>query len=101
MLLLFTPLPYVDLSSSWTFRDRFKRAWVGSAGMVTDFFVGAVATIVWAYSPPGLVNELAYNLMFSTAIYTLLFNINPLMRFDGYYVFADLIGIPNLHEAAI
>lgn len=100
MLLLFTPLPYVDLSSSWTFRDRFKRAWVGSAGMVTDFFVGAVATIVWAYSPPGLVNELAYNLMFSTAIYTLLFNINPLMRFDGYYVFADLIGIPNLHEAA-
>lgn len=100
MLLLFTPLPYVDLSSSWTFRDRLQRAWVGSAGMATDLFVGAVATIVWAYSPPGLLNELAYNLMFSTAVYTFLFNINPLMRFDGYYVLSDLIGIPNLHEAA-
>lgn len=100
MLLMFTPLPYVDLSSSWTFRDRLQRAWVGSAGMATDLFVGALATIVWAYTPPGLVNELAYNLMFSTAVYTFLFNINPLMRFDGYYVLSDLIGIANLHEAA-
>jgi putative peptide zinc metalloprotease protein len=93
-------LPYVDLSSSWTFRDRFKRAWVSSAGMATDLFVGAMSTIVWAYSPPGMLNELAYNLMFSTAVYTFLFNINPLMRFDGYYVLSDLVGIPNLHEAA-
>ena len=100
MLLLFTPLPYVDLSSSWTFRDRLQRAWVSSAGMATDLLVGAMATIVWAYSPPGLVNELAYNLMFSTALYTFLFNINPLMRFDGYYILSDWVGIPNLHEAA-
>jgi putative peptide zinc metalloprotease protein len=100
MLLLFTPLPYVDLSSSWTFRDRLQRAWVSSAGMATDLFVGALATIVWAYSPPGQVNELAYNLMFSTAVYTFLFNINPLMRFDGYYVLSDWVGIPNLHEAS-
>ena len=100
MLLMFTPLPYVDLSSSWTFRDRFKRAWVGAAGMATDLLVGALATIVWAYSPPGMLNELAYNLMFSTAVYTFLFNINPLMRFDGYYVLSDLVGIANLHEAA-
>ena len=56
MLLLFTPLPYVDLSSSWTFRNTYHRAWVGAAGMATDLFVGAVATIIWAYSPPGLVN---------------------------------------------
>mgnify|MGYP006272610887 CR=1 FL=1 len=100
MLLLFTPLPYVDLSSSWTFRDRLQRAWVSSAGMATDLIVGAVATITWAYSPPGMVNELAYNLMFSTAVYTFIFNINPLMRFDGYYVLSDLLGIPNLHELA-
>lgn len=100
MLLLFTPLPYVDLSSSWTFRNRWQRAWVSSAGMATDLFVGAVATIVWAYTPPGMTNELAYNLMFSTAVYTFIFNINPLMRFDGYYVLSDLLGIANLHESA-
>jgi putative peptide zinc metalloprotease protein len=98
MLLLLTPLPYVDLSSSWTFRNRYQRALVDSAGMLMDLLVGAVATLVWAYTPPGLVNELAYNLMFSTVVYTILFNINPLMRFDGYYILSDLLQIPNLHE---
>lgn len=100
MLLLLTPLPYVDLSSSWTFRDKYQRALVDSAGMLMDLLVGAVATILWVYSPPGLVNEVAYNLMFSTVVYTLLFNINPLMRFDGYYILSDLVQIPNLHEQA-
>jgi putative peptide zinc metalloprotease protein len=98
MLLLLTPLPYVDLSSSWTFRNKFQRAWVDAAGMLSDALLGAVATLVWAYTPPGVVNELAYNLMFSTAVYTVLFNINPLMRFDGYYILADLVEVPNLHE---
>lgn len=100
MLLMLTPLPYVDLSSSWTFRDRFQRALVDAAGMLSDLVLGAVATLIWAYSPAGMVNELAYNLMFSTAIYTVIFNINPLMRFDGYYILSDLIEIPNLHEQA-
>ncbi len=100
MLLLLTPLPYVDLSSSWTFRDKYQRAWVDSAGMLSDALLGAIATLVWAYSPPGVVNELAYNLMFSTVVYTVLFNINPLMRFDGYYILSDLVQIPNLHEKA-
>lgn len=98
MLLMLTPLPYVDVSASWAFRDRYQRALVDSAGMLMDLLVGAVATIIWAYTPPGTANELAYNLMFSTAIYTFLFNINPLMRFDGYYILSDLIQIPNLHE---
>lgn len=100
MLLLLTPLPYVDLSSNWRFRNRFHRALVGAGGMLVDLVVGAVATIIWAHSPPGTVNEIAYNLMFTTAVYTVLFNINPLMRFDGYYILADLLDIPNLHEKA-
>lgn len=98
MLLMLTPLPYVDVSVSWTFRDRHQRAWVDAAGMLMDLVLGAVATLVWVYSPPGTVNELAYNLMFSTAVYTFIFNINPLMRFDGYYLLSDLIQVPNLHQ---
>ena len=98
MLLLLTPLPYVDVSASWSFRDRYHRVLVDAAGMLMDLLVGALATIVWAYTPPGTANELAYNLMFSTVLYTLLFNINPLMRFDGYYILSDLLQIPNLHE---
>ena len=100
MLLLFTPLPYADLSSAWGFRDKYKRAAVGAAGMYADLFSGSLATLVWAASPPGFVNEVALNIMFVTAVYTFLFNINPLMRFDGYYILTDLVEIPNLHSAA-
>lgn len=98
MLLLFTPLPYADVSAAWAFRDRWQRAFVGAAGIYADIFTCAVATIVWAWTAPGFVNEMAYNLMFVTAVYTLVFNINPLMRFDGYYILADLIDQPNLHQ---
>jgi putative peptide zinc metalloprotease protein len=100
MLLMLTPLPYVDLSSSWAMRSRWQRMLVGGAGMLADLGVGAVATLVWSVSPPGMVNELAYNMMFTTVIYTVVFNINPLMRFDGYYMLADWLEIPNLHQQA-
>ncbi|MBF0311630.1 MAG: hypothetical protein HQL56_19130 [Magnetococcales bacterium] len=99
MLLMFSPLPYVDVTSSWTLRNRFQRAAIGCGGMLVDLVVASIATVVWAHSPPGAVNEIAYNLMFTTAIYTVVFNLNPLMRFDGYYILSDLIGVPNLHES--
>ena len=100
MLLMFTPLPYADVSASWALRNKWHRAAVGAAGMYSDVFVCAIATIVWAYSPPGPLNEVASNLMFVTAVYTVVFNANPLMRFDGYYILSDISGIPNLHETA-
>lgn len=100
MLLMFTPLPYADVSSSWAFRNKWHRAAVGAAGMYSDILFCSIATILWAYSPPGMLNEVAMNLMFVTAAYTVLFNANPLMRFDGYYILSDLVEIPNLHAAA-
>lgn len=100
MLMMFTPLPYADLTAAWSFRNSWHRAAVGAAGMYADLFVCAVATILWSYSPPGALNEIALNLMFVTAVYTFVFNANPLMRFDGFYILADLIGIPNLHTVA-
>jgi putative peptide zinc metalloprotease protein len=100
MLLMFTPLPYADVSSSWAFRNKWARAAVGAAGMYSDMIFCSIATILWAYSPPGTLNEVAMNLMFVTAVYTALFNANPLMRFDGYYILSDLVEIPNLHQAA-
>ncbi|SFB11247.1 putative peptide zinc metalloprotease protein [Poseidonocella pacifica] len=100
MLLMLTPLPYADLTSVWHFRDKWKRAAVGAAGMYADLVSCALATLLWAYSPPGAINEIALNLMFVTAVYTFVFNVNPLMRFDGYYILSDLVEIPNLHTAA-
>jgi len=97
MLLVFTPLPYMDATSSWAFRSRWQRALVGAAGMITEIFIAALAAFVWARTGPGTTHSLAYNIMFIASVSTLIFNGNPLLRFDGYYILSDLLDIPNLH----
>ncbi len=97
MLLIFTPLPYMDATSSWSLHNRWKRIWISSAGMITELFIAGLATMVWALSAsPGIVHSVAFNVMLLASVSTLLFNANPLLRFDGYYILADLIDIPNL-----
>lgn len=97
MLLVFTPLPYIDATSSWSFRNRWHRALVGGSGMIAELFVAALAALYWAYSGPGTLNSIAYNMMVVASVSTVLFNANPLLRFDGYYILSDLMDIPNLH----
>lgn len=97
MFLIFTPIPYMDATSSWSFRNRWHRALVGAAGMVVEIFAAGLATFVWAYTGPGVIHSLAYNMMFIASVSTVLFNANPLLRFDGYYILSDLLDIPNLH----
>lgn len=98
MLLIFTPIPYMDATSSWSFRSRWKRALVGAAGMIVEIFVAAIAAVIWANTSQGVVNAVAYNVMFIASVSTLLFNANPLLRFDGYYILSDVLDIPNLHQ---
>jgi putative peptide zinc metalloprotease protein len=98
MLLVFMPVPYVDASAASAFRERRKRAIVGAAGIVVELFVAALALFVWLEVQPGAVRATAYNVMLISGVSTLLFNGNPLLRFDGYYVFSDLIEIPNLAQ---
>ncbi len=100
MLLVFTPLPYMDATSSWSFRSRWRRALVGAAGMITELFVAALATFVWANTGAGTLNSLAYNMMFVASVSTVIFNANPLLRFDGYYILSDILEIPNLSSRA-
>jgi putative peptide zinc metalloprotease protein len=100
MLMIFTPMPYVDATSAWSFRERWKRVLVGSAGMIVELFIAAIAAFFWAKTGPGVVHALAYNIMFIASVSTVIFNINPLMRFDGYYILSDLLEIPNLNQRA-
>jgi putative peptide zinc metalloprotease protein len=97
MFLVFVPVPYVDVSSSWQFRERWKRVLVGGSGMMTELFFAGIFAVVWAYTGDGLVHSLAYNFMIIGSVSTLLFNINPLLRLDGYYILSDLLDVPNLH----
>jgi len=100
MLLFFSPLPYVDVTSSWAFRERRKRIAVASAGVVAELFVAGLAAIFWASAGPGLWRDLAFNMLLAAGVTTVLFNANPLLRYDGYYVFSDLIDLPNLYQRA-
>ncbi|NVK40249.1 MAG: peptidase M50 [Oceanospirillaceae bacterium] len=100
MFLVFMPVPYVDASASSAFRSKWQRAAVASAGIIVELFLAALATIVWTLLEPGLLRAFAFNVMAIAGISTFLFNGNPLLRFDGYYVLSDLIEIPNLGKRA-
>lgn len=96
MFLILMPIPYVDATASSAFPSRWHRALVGSAGMLTELFLAAIALHVWLHVEPGLLSAVMYNIMIIAGVSTLLFNANPLIRFDGYYILADLVEIPNL-----
>ncbi len=99
MLLLFAPVPFIDVSSSVQIRSRFARAFVGLAGIYCEFFLAFLAIILWAHSAEDTALHLvARNCIIITSVTTLFFNLNPLLRFDGYFVFSDLIGMPNLYQ---
>ena len=96
MFLVFVPIPYMDASSSAAFNARYKRVMVGAAGILAELLLAATAMIVWANVEPGVVRAVAFNVMIIAGVSTILFNGNPLLRFDAYYVLSDLIEIPNL-----
>ncbi|GGO87567.1 hypothetical protein GCM10011348_41060 [Marinobacterium nitratireducens] len=98
MLLVFMPVPYVDASAASAFRQKHRRVIVGAAGIMVELFLAAVALLVWLNAELGLVRAIAYNTMLIGGVSTLFFNGNPLLRFDGYYVLADAIEIPNLAQ---
>ncbi len=100
MFLVLVPVPYVDATSASGFREKRQRMLVGAAGILVELFLGALALFVWLSVESGTVHAVAYNVMLISGVSTLLFNGNPLLRFDGYYVLADALEIPNLGTRA-
>lgn len=100
MMLVLIPVPYVDASSASVFGGKWSRALVGAAGIMVEMALAVIAVIVWVNVEPGPVRAGAYSLMLIAGVSTLFFNGNPLLRFDGYYVMADLVEIPNLGTRA-
>ena len=96
MLLVLVPVPYVDVSSAWGIRNKRKRMLIGAAGIAVELFLGSLAMFVWLNVESGTIHAIAYNVMLISGASTLLFNGNPLLKFDGYYVLSDAIEIPNL-----
>ena len=100
MLLVFTPVPYVDASAAWAFPEKGRRIAVGAAGMMVELFIAAWALFLWLNVEAGVMRALAFNTILIAGVSTVLFNANPLLRFDGYYMLADWLEIPNLRQRA-
>jgi putative peptide zinc metalloprotease protein len=98
MLLFFAPIPFVDATSAWGFRKRTERMLVGASGVVAELGFAALAALVWANTAPGTLNSLAYDVMFVASVSTIIFNLNPLLRFDGYHILVDWLDVPNLYQ---
>lgn len=98
MLLVFTPCLYCDVSDSWMIGDRWKRAFVAAAGMSCELMAAAVCAWLWWFSQPGLLHSISFNIMLLGSVGTVVFNANPLLRYDGYFVLSDLLDAPNLWQ---
>src|SRR5262245_51666561 len=96
LFLVLTPALYCDVTDSWLLPSKWKRIWISAAGIYVECFLASIATFVWWYAADGLLKSLAMATMFICSINTILFNANPLLRYDGYYVMADWLEIPNL-----
>lgn len=96
MLLVFTPCLYCDVSDSWMLQNKWKRIFIASAGILVEVFLASICTFLWWTSEPGLFNSLCLNVMFVCSFGTIIFNGNPLLKYDGYYILSDLSGVPNL-----
>lgn len=97
MFLALIPLPYTDASDSVTFA-KHQRLWVAGAGILVELLLGAVALIAWVSLSPGWGRDIAFDVVMIAVFSSLLFNANPLMRFDGYYLLTDAIEVPDLAQ---
>ena len=98
MFILFSPFLFCNATDSWVLKDKGKRIVVNFAGIYLELFLAAVAAMLWVLTPPGLFNQVCFNVMLVCSVMTIFFNANPLMKFDGYYALSDWMEIPNLKE---
>lgn len=94
------PLLYTDVTDAWRLRDRRKRLMIDSAGILVELAIAAVALFLWAFLPPGPARSIAFTLSVVSVASSLTVNLNPFMRFDGYYLLSELLGVDNLQSRA-
>ncbi|MEZ6041445.1 MAG: biotin/lipoyl-binding protein [Planctomycetaceae bacterium] len=100
VLAFLAPLAYVDASSSWSFRSRWRRIHTALAGIYVELLIAAICVLWWSRTDSRVVGHLLHSIVVMASLSTIVFNINPLMRFDGYFVLSDALNIPNLYSEA-
>jgi putative peptide zinc metalloprotease protein len=98
ILLVFVPCLYCNVTDAWMLRSRWQRIAISGAGMIMELFLASLAVLLWRYTQPGPLNSICLNVIVVCGVSTLLFNGNPLLKHDGYYILSDLIRMPNLWQ---
>lgn len=99
-MIVMVPMLYSDTSDAWKLTSRRQRVVIGAAGMVVECGLAAVAIFIWSFLDDGAARSVMFLVATTSLAMGLVINLNPCMRFDGYYVLSDWLGIPNLHERA-
>ncbi len=97
-LMVLSPTLYCDVTDSWTLNNKWQRIMIAAAGMYVETLLAAIAILVWYFTQPGVLHYLALNVFFISTVTTVIFNANPLLRYDGYYMLSDYLEIPNLQS---
>jgi putative peptide zinc metalloprotease protein len=97
LLLAFLPCLYCDVSDAWSLTSRWRRAVVALGGVYFELMLAVAAGAAWLVLAPGPLRMLSLYVVVVASVSTLLVNLNPLLRYDGYYVLADAWGVANLH----
>ena len=100
MVLVLTPCLYCNVSDSWMLPSKWARAAIGAAGIYVEVVIASICTFLWWFSEGTIFHNLCLNVMFISSVTTIVFNANPLLRYDGYYILADVVEIPNLRQKA-
>lgn len=95
--LVMMPVLYTDVNEAWTLNERRRRLMVGGAGILSELTIAAWATLAWGLLPEGTARSMVFTLATTTWISSLLINLSPFMRFDGYFLAMDALNQPNLH----
>ncbi len=98
--ILLWPVPYSDVTDAWRLRSRKQRLIISLAGVIAESVIAAIALCLWAFAPTGVLKSICFVVSSVTLAATLLVNLNPAMRYDGYYVLSDLMGVDNLQQRA-
>lgn len=99
-LMLGMPTLYINTSQSWVLPNKWQRITIAMAGVYFELIAATIATWIWALSGPGWMEFVALNIMTTCTVATILFNGNPLLKYDGYFALSDWLEIPNLQERA-
>ncbi|MCY1667729.1 site-2 protease family protein [Rhizobium sp. SL86] len=99
-LMVLIPLLYTDVSEAWRLTSKRQRILISAAGMIVEIYLAGLATFLWAFLDEGSLRDTLFYIATVGWISSLAFNLNPLAKFDGYYILSDALEIPNLQSKA-